>query len=86
MDGILYEAGWRQGSIVEDELPLDAVVVGASGSPERSTGSHGAWAVATQDCDLDRAEANDPDPGIELRPVFALAPPPDWGISSAELA
>lgn len=81
----LYEAGWRQGSIVEYELPLDAVVVGSSGSPERSTGSHGAWAVATQNCDLDRAEVNDPDPGVELRPVFTLTPPPDWGIRSAKL-
>jgi len=43
----LYEVGWRQGSIVEFELPLDAVVIGASGVPERSPGSHGLWAVAT---------------------------------------
>lgn len=81
----LYEAGWRQGSIVKYELPLDAVVVGASGSPERSPGTHGLWAVATQDCDLDRADSDDPDPGIELRPLFTLAPPPDWGIRSAKL-
>lgn len=81
----LYEAGWRQGSIVEYELPLDAVVVGASGDPERSPGTHRLWAVATQDCDLDRADADDPDPGIELRPLFTLAPPPDWGIRSAKL-
>lgn len=81
----LYEAGWRQGSIVEYELPLDAVVVGASGNPERSPGTHGLWAVATQDCDLNRADAGDPDPGIELRPLFTLAPPPDWDIRSARL-
>ena len=81
----LYEAGWRQGSIVEYELPFDAVVVGASGSPERSAGSHGLWAVATQDCDLDRADTGDRDPGIELRPIFTHAPPSDWGIRSAKL-
>jgi hypothetical protein len=81
----LYEAGWRQGSIVEYELPLDAVVVGASNAPERSPGTHGLWAVATQDCDLDRAETSAPDPGIELRPLFHLSPPPDWGIRSAKL-
>ena len=28
---------------------------------------------------------DDPDPGIELRPLFTLAPPPDWGIRSAQL-
>jgi hypothetical protein len=81
----LYEAGWRQGSIVEYELPLDAVIVGASAAPERSPGRHGVWAVATQDCDLDRADTDDPDPGIELRPLFTLAPPTDWGIRSARL-
>jgi hypothetical protein len=81
----LYEAGWRQGSIVEYELPLDAVIVGASGSPERLPGNHGLWAVATQDCDLDWADVGDPDPGIELRPLFSREPPPDWGIRSAKL-
>ena len=81
----LYGSGWRQGSIVEFGLPLDAVVVGTSGCPERSLGTHGLWVVATQDCDLDRADAGDPDPGIELRPLFTREPPPDWGIRSARL-
>jgi hypothetical protein len=81
----LYGSGWRQGSIVECELPLDAVVVGASGRPERSPGTHGLWAVATQDCDLDRADTRDPDPAIELRPLYTRDPPPDWGIRSARL-
>lgn len=81
----LYEEGWRQGSIVEYELPLDAVVVGTSGTAERLLGTHGRWAVATQDCDLDRADTGDPHPGIEMRPLFTLEPPPDWGIRSARL-
>lgn len=81
----LYEGGWRQGSIVAFDLPLDAIVLGASGLPERSPGTHPLWAVATQDCDLDRAEEDDPDPGIELRPLFTQDPPPDWGIRSARL-
>jgi hypothetical protein len=81
----LYGSGWRQGSIVEFDLPLDAAVVGTSGRPERLQGIHGLWAVATQDCDLDRADTGDPDPGIELRPLFTSDPPPDWGIRSARL-
>jgi hypothetical protein len=50
-----------------------------------SPGTHGLWVVATQDCDLDRADTGDPDPGIELRPLFTRDPPPDWGIRSARL-
>jgi len=81
----LYEAGWRQGSIVEFELPLDAVVLGQSGIPERSRGSHGLWAVATQDCDLAQADDADSGPVIELRPLYRNGAPPDWGIRSAKL-
>jgi hypothetical protein len=82
----LYGAGWRQGSIVESEFPLDAVVLGPSG-PERSFGTHSVWIVASQDCDLDRVDIDDPVPGIELRPVYTNdAPiPTDWGIRSARL-
>jgi len=81
----LYEAGWRQGSIVEVELWRDAVVLGTSGRPERSSEPHGLWVVATQDCDLDRAETDDPSPGVELRPLFTGDCPTDWGIRSAKL-
>jgi hypothetical protein len=81
----LYEAGWRQGSIVEFELPLDAVVLGQSGIPERSPGLHRLWAVATQDCDLAHADVADPDPAVELRPLYTSGAPPDWGIRSAKL-
>jgi hypothetical protein len=60
----LYEAGWRQGSIFEMALSLDAIILGVSGRPERSSVPHGVWVIATQDCDLDRAEADDPDPSM----------------------
>lgn len=80
----LYEAGWRQGSIIEIDLPLDSIVVGPSGRPERSSTNHGRWVVATQDCDLARAETDGPVPVVELRPVFTEECPTDWGIRSAK--
>lgn len=80
----LYEAGWRQGSIIEVNLPLDAIVVGPSGRPERSSTNHGRWVVATQDCDLARAETDASIPIIELRPVLTDECPTDWGIRSGK--
>ena len=80
----LYEDGWRQGSIIEIDLPLDAIVVGPSGGPERSSTNHGRWVVATQDCDLARVEADGPLPVVELRPIFTEECPTDWGIRSAK--
>lgn len=79
----LYEAGWRQGSILEAVLPLDAVGLGSTGRPERLQGEHGLWVVATQDCDLDLTDVTKSEPSVELRPVFREGPPPDWGIRSA---
>ncbi len=79
----LYEAGWRQGSILEADPPLDAVVLDkTSGQPVRRAGRHGRWVVASQNCDLDFTDCNDDDPSVELRPVFADDPPDDWGIRS----
>ncbi len=81
----LYETGWRQGSIINADLPLDAVVFDeASGRPKRREEGHTLWVVATQDCDLDRADSNDAHPSIELRPIFTNDPPDDWGIRSAK--
>lgn len=77
--------GWRQGSIIEVDLPLDAIVLGDSGRPERASTDHGVWVVVTQDCDLDRAERDAPVPVVELRPVFTEGCPSDWGIRSAKL-
>ncbi len=81
----LYDDGWRQGTVFAAELPLDAVVLSAAGRPERRTAGHGLWVVATQDCDLDQTEAANPEPNIELRPVYTDDPPPDWGLRSARL-
>jgi hypothetical protein len=81
----LYENGWRQGSITEVELLLDAIILGTSGQPERSSTLHHHWIVATQDCDLDRADADAAYPTIELRPLFTEDCPTDWGIRSAKL-
>lgn len=80
----LHEAGWRQGSILEAELPLDAVVLNeSSGKPERRPGRHDRWAVANQDCDLALIEETEAEPCVELRPVFTDEPPSDWGIRSS---
>lgn len=81
----LYAEGWRQGSIFEAPLPMDAVVLSEAGLPERRTGSHSRWVIATQDCDLDQTENTIAEPTIELRPVYTDAPPPDWGLRSAKL-
>jgi hypothetical protein len=82
----LYDEAWRQGTIFDAALPLDAVVLGeSSGQPERRTGTHNRWVIATQDCDLDQTDTADAEPSIELRPVFMQDPPRDWGIRSARL-
>ena len=80
----LYEAGWRQGSILEADLPFDAVVLDeASRQPARREGRHGRWVIANQNCDLAFTDCNDDEPSVELRPVFVDDPPVDWGIRSA---
>jgi hypothetical protein len=82
----LYEEGWRQGVIFDAELPLDAVVLDAvEKHPQRRPGTHGRWVIANQDCDLDMTSAEDPQPSIELRPVYSDDPPQDWGLRSARL-
>ena len=58
----LYEAGWRQGSIVAATLPFDAVVVDHAGQVIRQQGQHERWVVATQECDLDLTELQAIDP------------------------
>ncbi|MGH2871631.1 MAG: hypothetical protein ACRDL5_04120 [Solirubrobacteraceae bacterium] len=81
----LYDAGWRQGSILVADLPLDCVILGEDGLPARRQSSHGRWAVATQDCDLVQTESGDVEPSIELRSVLTVDPPTDWGLRSARL-
>ena len=79
----LYEAGWRQGSIVIAKLPFDAVVLAPSGQLVWECRDHGRWAVASQECDLDLTNSDDPSPIIELRAVHTDDPPNDWGLRSA---
>lgn len=80
----LYEGGWRQGSVFEAELPLDALILDLlTQGVRRREGRHDRWVVATQNCDLNNADMHDADPSVELRPVFVHDPPQDWGIRSA---
>lgn len=82
----LYGDNWRQGTIFEAILPLDAVALDeVSRQPIRATGSHDCWVVATQDCDLDLTDSTYELPTIELRPVYSADPPTDWGIRSSKL-
>ncbi len=81
----LYDAGWRQGSILGADLPLDSVILGEDGVPARSQSSHNRWAVATQNCDLVQTDSEDAEPIIELRAVFTKDPPVNWGLRSARL-
>ena len=82
----LYELGWRQGSIVETELPMSVVVLDPdSNSPNSRQEIHDLWVIATQDCDLDHFHCDYQEPCIEIRPVYAEDPPESWGIRSAKL-
>lgn len=81
----LYAQGWRQGTIIAAQLPLDSVTLGADGHPTRDHNEHDRWIIATQDCDLDATESDDNAATIELRAVFVDDPPPNWGLRSAKL-
>jgi hypothetical protein len=81
----LYEAGWRQGSILAASLPFTAVVLDASSQPVPQQSDHGRWVVASQECELDLTETDDERPTIELRAVHTADPPDDWGLRSARL-
>jgi hypothetical protein len=81
----LYEAGWRQGSILAGSLLLTAVVLDKSGQPVRQERDHGRWVVASQECDLDLTDVDDERPTIELRAVHTDDPPEDWGLRSSRL-
>ena len=84
--GSLYQAGWRQGTILEAVLPNDSVVLDiASKTYKRLQREHSIWIVASQDCDLSDSDVSNEFPTIELRPVFNDSPPPDWGIRSRRL-
>ncbi len=82
--GGLYEAGWRQGTVFEAPLELNSVVASSTG-PTLQAISHGLWLVVSQDCDLAQVEVTSNEALIELRPVYTLDPPHDWGIRSSRL-
>lgn len=81
----LHALGWRQGSVFDVDLPLDAVVLGEDDRYRREQAEHGTWVVASQDCDLANATSDAEEACIELRPVFRIDPPPPWGIRSRRL-
>ena len=82
----LYDEAWRQGTIFEASLPLDAVVLDEESKlPVRRVGTHGRWVVASQDCDLDQTAIADAEPTVELRPIYSEDPPENWGLRSAKL-
>lgn len=82
MPGSLHGEGWRQGSVFYAEFPLDIVVMHGELIGRETTGTHGVWVVAEQDCNLAGADADDAGARIEVRPVYMRDPPTDWGIRS----
>jgi len=82
----LYAFGWRQGSVFRADLPLGALVLSPDGvSPDSRQTDHGVWIVATQDCDLAFLKVGNNEPSVEVRPVYDVDPPTDWGIRSSRL-
>lgn len=77
----LHEERWRQGTVLQLELPTLSI---ASGTMQRKPISHmdvhGLRLVASQDCTLDRAKPMSNTPTIELRQVLDNQPPAHWGI------
>lgn len=80
--GSLYDAGWRQGSILYASLPFDGVIVDDKGEVTADRSDHDCWVIATQNCDLSQTDLLAPEDTIELRPVFSHDPPRDRGIRS----
>jgi hypothetical protein len=85
----LYQLGWRQGSAVIVPLEAPTAVTGDS-TAETLSIPHDRWIVASQDCDLAAIDSENPDPRIELRPIYDEAGGPDfdrggpnvWGVRS----
>lgn len=80
----LYEIGWRQGSLVDASLPIGGLLLDGDGCMVVArAGTHSAWVVTTQDCDLAGWEQTRTEPLVELRARFPLADPAaEWGIRS----
>ncbi|MGW2226600.1 hypothetical protein [Streptomyces formicae] len=84
-DFSLFDAGWRQGSLLECELPLSAIIVNPEGIPQTTSRQQGFWVLVTQDCDLSGFSVTSNEPTVELRPVYREDPPSDWGIRARRL-
>ena len=84
-DFSLFDAGWRQGSLLEATLSLSAIVVSPEGVPETASWQHDFWVLVTQDCDLSGSSVASNEPSIELRPVYREDPPSDWRIRARRL-
>ena len=82
----LYAIGWRQGSFVGTELPLPGLILDSQGQLTALSGTHPAWVVASQDCDLNDWDTTLTEPLVELRArIPAADPATEWGIRSKVL-
>lgn len=80
----LYDAGWRQGSVLRADLQAATTVL-AEGGVRSISRSYGIWMVVTQDCDLADRTDDDGQSEIELRPLFSTDGPAMLGIRSRKL-
>ncbi len=81
----LYAAGWRQGSVFELDIHIVWWTLDDGLRPSQKQFPHSQWVVCSQDCDLERADADSHEPVVEIRPVYNAVPPSDWGIRSRKL-
>lgn len=68
---------------MDAELPAGGFVLGDHGGLQARLGTHRAWVVASQDCDLNEWETTRTEPLVELRPRITVEDPDaEWGIRS----
>jgi hypothetical protein len=79
MNDVLYNQGWRQGTVFQLELGFSFIAYDKDG-PKLRKDVHGLWVVVTQDCNLNRAKVSTNTPTIELRQVLKDQPPVSFGI------
>lgn len=80
----LYDAGWRQGSVLQATLHSAVTVINV-GELDNVARTFTAWMIVTQDCDLADQEEDATEAEIELRPLFRNETPPMFGIRSRKL-
>lgn len=81
----LFELGWRQGSLLQAELPTGGLSLDEQGRVHHVGGTHDNWVVASQDCDLNSCDPTMEEPLVELRQVMVLTDAANWGIRSHRL-